>query len=332
MVLSWELGTEMTKLIRNQQHLAAWVREQRGPLDLAVAFWGAGAIEELGLDRRAGKFRILLDLSAGATNPKVVKALLKLAPEGVKCVPRLHAKAFIARDSMMVGSANASANGLGSEGTEAQRWRELGVLCDDAPAVADARAWFNDLWISAESISSGMLKKATVAWNLRQKARPRDAAAETNILAAAVADPDRFSNLGWFVVVTSRDLSKQGKEDAAALEEETNHPVHCWENWPDIPTDAKLICFSNYPGQALIKDELGVFYSPTERRKHRNLVLVEPSKLLDEITGQTFALDRITQWRPALERAKTSIGKAKWKSQGGMCMDLGEFARRFGQG
>lgn len=322
----------MTHLIKNQQHLAAWVREQQGPLDLAVAFWGAEAIEELGLDQRAGKFRVLLDLSAGATNPNVVKALLKIAPTGVKCVPRLHAKAYIADEAMVVGSANASANGLGSEGTEAKCWQELGVLCDDASVMADGKRWFNDLWKSAETISPGILKRAEAVWGLRQKMRPRDSSSETNILAAATADPSRFTGLGWFVVVTTSDLSTKGKRDAAALEEESNRAVHCWENWDDIPTDAKLICFSNYAGAPFTKDAPCVVYAPAERRRHRNLVLVEPSQLVDVITGQVFAVERITRWRAALERAKASIGEKKWKSKGGMCMDLGEFASKFGMG
>ncbi|MGP1664880.1 MAG: phospholipase D family protein, partial [Rhodanobacter sp.] len=207
----------MMRLIENQQDLAEWVRQQKEPLDLAVAFWGEGAIEELGLDKRKGKFRVLLDLSAGATNPKVVKALLKLSPEGVKCVPRFHAKAYIATAEMVVGSANASANGLGSEGTEAKRWHELGVICDDAAAVVDAKRWFKNLWGSAEPISPGILKRAVNAWDLMQKTRPRDVTDETNILAAALADPARFTGLGWFVVVTTSDLSKKGNKDAAEL-------------------------------------------------------------------------------------------------------------------
>lgn len=322
----------MTRLIENQQHLSAWVRGQAGVLDMAVAFWGAGAIEALGLDKRSAPFRILPDLSAGATNPAVVKALLKLAPGVVKCVPRLHAKAFIAPDAMVVGSANASANGLGSEGTEAKRWHELGVLCDDAQVVADAQRWFSHLWRGAETISPAMLRKAAKDWDLRQKIRPREATAETDILAAAVANPARFTGLGWYVVVTTADLSKKGLREANDLEEETGHAVYCWENWDDIPTDAKLICFSAYAGEPVKRDGSGVFYAPAERRRHRRLVLVEPSQLVDAHTGQVFGFDRITVWRLALERAKASIGEKKWKSQGGLCMDLGEFARKFGKG
>ncbi|MBZ2465685.1 hypothetical protein IPT10_21555 [Xanthomonas perforans] len=43
----------MTKLIKDQQELVTWVREQGGKLDLAVAFWGKGASKELGLHDRA---------------------------------------------------------------------------------------------------------------------------------------------------------------------------------------------------------------------------------------------------------------------------------------
>ena len=52
----------MTRLIHDQQHLAKWVRDLKGSLDIAVAFWGAGAIEALGLDNPAREVRVLLNL------------------------------------------------------------------------------------------------------------------------------------------------------------------------------------------------------------------------------------------------------------------------------
>ena len=67
-------------LIQNQQDLARWVREKEDHLDIAVAFWGAGAVEQLGLDGSKKRFRILLDLTSGGSNPKVVQQLLDLRP------------------------------------------------------------------------------------------------------------------------------------------------------------------------------------------------------------------------------------------------------------
>jgi HKD family nuclease len=87
-----------------------------------VAFWGQGALKALGLDQAQRKVRILLDLSAGATNPQVVRELLALHPEKVRNIPRLHAKTYIGENEITVGSANASANGLGIEGLAANKW------------------------------------------------------------------------------------------------------------------------------------------------------------------------------------------------------------------
>lgn len=130
-----------TRLVINQKHTSKWVREQN-KLDIAVAFWGEGAIKELGLDQPGRKFRVLLDLSAGASNPDEVRALWKLAPKSVKVVERLHAKAYVTPSQALIGSANASANGLGWEGKEATSWHELGMLTDDNTTVRATQKWF----------------------------------------------------------------------------------------------------------------------------------------------------------------------------------------------
>ena len=125
------------------------VRDLKGSLDIAVAFWGAGAIEALGLDNPAREVRVLLDLSAGATNPSVVRELLKTYPNKVRSANRLHAKTFLGENEIAVGSANASASGLGLEGAEANQWYELGMISSDITAINAAKAWFEELWDGA---------------------------------------------------------------------------------------------------------------------------------------------------------------------------------------
>lgn len=128
------------QLIENQQHLAQWVRDTRGPLDLAVAFWGKGAVEELSL-KKARPIRVLLELQSGGTNPAEVRRLMDLAHVEVRQLPRLHAKVYIANNAVLIGSTNASANGLGSEGSESTRWHELAVRTNDLAVVRDTQRW-----------------------------------------------------------------------------------------------------------------------------------------------------------------------------------------------
>ncbi len=57
-------------IIENQQELAEWVRHHKKHLDIAVAFWGEGALKQLDLDNPSKSFRILLELSSG---PRTLK-------------------------------------------------------------------------------------------------------------------------------------------------------------------------------------------------------------------------------------------------------------------
>lgn len=98
----------------------------------------------LGLAERRAKTLILLELDCGGSNPAEIELLWRtLGKERVRCLPRLHAKTFIAANEVLIGSANASANGLGAEGNEAKHWHELILLSHDPIAVDEARNWFS---------------------------------------------------------------------------------------------------------------------------------------------------------------------------------------------
>jgi len=312
-----------TRLVVNQKHTSAWVREQN-KLDIAVAFWGEGAIKELGLDQPGRKFRVLLDLSAGASNPDEVRALWMLAPKNVKVVERLHAKAYVTSTQALVGSANASANGLGWEGKEATSWHELGMLTDDRAVVRDTQKWFDDQWTLAEPVSESKLKKAAAEWEPRQRLRPKPVTDTAFILEAAIADPAAYRNRGMYVVVSIKNLDKEGARQRAAKMEETGKYVYCWQDWPNIPKEAKLISFELMKGKDFEKDGPAVYYTG-EGKMTGDLNIVTPATLDDGMK-----VDRITTWRPALRRAKEAM-KTEWRRDNGLCMDLGKFAAKFGK-
>jgi hypothetical protein len=80
--------------------------------DLAIAYWGANATKTLGIDIIKGPVRILCDAYSGACNPDELSKLLQLDVD-LRTRNGLHAKIVITSTSLIVGSANASANGLG---------------------------------------------------------------------------------------------------------------------------------------------------------------------------------------------------------------------------
>ncbi|WP_460371029.1 phospholipase D family protein [Pseudomonas sp. Tul1A2] len=314
----------MTRLIQNQQQLAQWAREVKGSLDIAVAFWGEGAISELGLDQRQGDVRILLDLSAGATNPAVVRHLLQLHPAKIRSLPRLHAKAYIGENELIAGSANASANGLGIEGQAANHWIELGILTDDTVAIQDAKRWFAERWSESEAIDvdSACFKKIEAAWTARQKFRQVQDTQPDSLIAAAMKDPEAFESERWFVTVDIHDMSTKGKKALAQKSKELGQPAFGWESWSDIPQHAHFISFYHDGEQFCFAEEDGanepVFYSAAGQPEFMQYVSAS------HIPGYKNNLGALHEWLPLLHKAKAST--SNWKSEGGMCMDLGTFA------
>ncbi|MEO9228143.1 MAG: phospholipase D family protein [Devosia sp.] len=304
----------MRDLIENQQKVSKWVRKQGGRLDIAVAFWGLGAAEELGLTTTRD-VRVLLDLSAGASNPKEVQTLLELRPEHVRAVHRLHAKTYISDAGVIVGSANASADGLSMLGTEMTRWHELAMLADDATSVRMAREWFERLWASSEFITPAMIKAAKAAWKERQSNRAFASRPGQFILDAALANPADFADREIYVVITTQGLSAKGKVAWARLKEKSGHEVYVWERWPSIPLNAKLISFTDYAGDGLEIDDPPVYRSQ-ETPPRGLLAVVEPTKITN------FKIGSIERWRDAVNWAKST---KDWKGKDGYCQRLDRF-------
>ncbi|PSD09993.1 hypothetical protein C7E19_22630, partial [Stenotrophomonas maltophilia] len=128
-------------------------------LDLAVAFWGHDASAFLGLAKTRRRVRIVLEISQGATNIKEVRKLLKMPQVEVKSYERLHAKAYISANEVIIGSANASAGGLGIVGFENKHWKELGIQTRSKEVIQRTKSWFEELWLAAEKISPSELDR-----------------------------------------------------------------------------------------------------------------------------------------------------------------------------
>ena len=136
-----------------------------------MAYWGTGASKELGLDNRKGPFRIICDLWSGRCNPAEIKKLLKYGAE-IKTRDKLHAKTYCISDRVIIGSSNASTNGLGIEGSEARSNIELNAAIRDADFVAAVRSWFEDEWHKAEPVDSTSAEDARPFWEAAQRNRP----------------------------------------------------------------------------------------------------------------------------------------------------------------
>ena len=90
-----------------------------------VAFWGKGAPELFDdmNDERLRRVKVVCNLTAGGTNPSVIQELLK-RKISVRHNSTLHSKVYWTDRGVIVGSANASANGLSLESAAQDGWLE----------------------------------------------------------------------------------------------------------------------------------------------------------------------------------------------------------------
>ena len=107
------------------------ITSRTGEVMAAVAYWGSGAAERTGLTEhdRPASVRAICDLLSGACNPDEIETLMQLGLS-VRTLDRLHAKVWIGGDDVIVGSANASRNGLPGEDEQGANL-EAAVLSQD---------------------------------------------------------------------------------------------------------------------------------------------------------------------------------------------------------
>jgi hypothetical protein len=145
---------------------------------LAVAYWGSGAIERLGIAaavKHGADIEVVCDLMSGSCNPAVIRQLRNmLGAERVLTRADFHAKVWITDAGAVLGSSNASANGLGFEGDEIDGLIEANFAIDssDTEEISTWKDWYRDqARKGAERITDTMLDEADERWRRRRKTR-----------------------------------------------------------------------------------------------------------------------------------------------------------------
>lgn len=143
-------------------------------IQAAVAFWGKES-DYLLNQKDPSKIQIICDVSMGASNAAVIKAIQSgIGTARVKKVSSFHAKVWIFDNALILGSANASTAALGPIGEETGvnqlKHIEYGVLIQDPTAVAEAKVWFNQLF-NDPAISSEISKFDLEILGEKNKAR-----------------------------------------------------------------------------------------------------------------------------------------------------------------
>lgn len=207
----------MIELLREGQLAKSFRKRIKNgePFNVAVAFWGKGAAKKLGVTE-ASRGKILCNLSSPACNPHAIKTLVELGGVEVRSHPRLHAKFYMGKAFLIVGSSNVSTNGLNEDGAAAAGWIEANLLTDDAAAIKAAEKMFSVLWKDPATtrVTKKVVDAAILNWRPIGRGRPQ---APGPLFDAVRADPSAFDTV-W-VMAYEQDIdepAKQAIKDQAA--------------------------------------------------------------------------------------------------------------------
>jgi len=203
---------------------------------LAVAFWGDGAVARLGIGQSHLEVEIICNLESGACNPAEIRRLVAMTPAvQIRSNPRLHGKLYWTANRAVVGSSNASANGLAVEGQALAGWAEANVSVDDPQTLDDMRKWFDDLFQASHAISDDDLLQAEDIWKLRRRMAAPGVSSVRNLLEAyrmAPAHPawDQVKVAYW-----TDPLGKEAEAHIAAIRREKAVKTNLsgYEGWSD---------------------------------------------------------------------------------------------------
>jgi len=157
------------------QNQVRTIASRSGEVMAAVAYWGKGAADRTGLSGHEdpASVRIICDLLSGACNPNEIEALQELGFT-VKTLDRLHAKVWICGDHVIVGSANASQNGLLGEGEKAADANVEAAVMSHDPALARRLVdWFELQWDASARIEKRHLIRARQIWKRHRRSGGR---------------------------------------------------------------------------------------------------------------------------------------------------------------
>ncbi|MFP1132937.1 hypothetical protein [Asticcacaulis sp. W401b] len=269
---------------------------------IAVAFWGNEAVEKLGLNRSGLKLSVICNLDSGACNPIEIRKLMTLCDKGeVRSLPSLHAKVYWTPEGVLLGSSNASSNGLAVEGAPNKSWVEANMLIRDPAIIATIGQWFERQLPDSYEIEDSHLMLAAEVWKKRKRAAPTATRLTSDLLEAFRRAPNSSEWAKVRVIFWSEPLSAKGKKEEEREREQ--RPVlegyDCYEDWKDIEAGEQIVEFKV---QSRNGKFTGYFKSPAEKLESKSLVFVRrvpgiklpfrPNLRLSD-TDMTFVRDNI---------------------------------------
>lgn len=176
--------------------------------DLAVAFWGEGSATQLKIQKNSNT-RIICNLESGACNPDEIEKLRRLA--NIKTQKELHAKVYSTKKGAIIGSSNASTNGLAIPASDARWWREANVVVNNKRILARIAKWFEKEWSDAKTITDSDIQRARVQWGKRSSMAPHRKKKGETLIAALKSNPELLKATKIYCLVYSEGLDAGAK-------------------------------------------------------------------------------------------------------------------------
>ncbi|MBY3559777.1 phospholipase D family protein [Rhizobium laguerreae] len=223
----------------NERDGLSTIREMLGKADAAtivVAFWGAGAIDSLGLRKQWQSLRVVCNLDSGACNPSEIEKIMGLgANVEVRSDPRLHGKVYLTAAQAVLGSSNASSNGLVVEGPAISGWAEANITTTDSGLLAQMRTWCDERFLTADAITPDKIALARAAWNARRAASPAIGGLSTDLVGSVRSQPDHPAFAGIKVVQWARTVSARAEKEhkRAIMADQSLTGTDIYEGWGD---------------------------------------------------------------------------------------------------
>lgn len=260
---------------------------------LAVAFWGQGAADALGIrDGASAEFQIVCNLMSGGTNPHEIRILLERGID-VRQLNDLHAKLGVIDDLSFLGSSNMSTNGLGAEGAEAG-WREANVVFDRArPEIVNM---FEKFWAEATKIKKNDLAAAEKAWAIRRRGGAAAAVRGLSLVQVLRTAPKELDALNVRMVVydaiTEEDdlkVLRDGERDARKKHGDRFDVYWDWDILTEEAQDAYLVDF-NWLAKGNDIENGGLYRRKTDEYPDfkRDGQIFHPAYKIKRIEGMTF--------------------------------------------
>ena len=231
--------------------------------------------------------------------------------------------------SVVVGSSNASANGLSYQDDECNGWDEANIYSCNPTLVGEMGTWFDTLWNKkACIIKNEDLTDAYEAWSKRRRQLtfpPRDG---RDLLTILTEDPKQYEGRRVYLAVFTEYLGDVEEANVERIKKDEGYAgnMDAFLDWDDLPVDAVLLSvhFDKENGVVEFDDWCEMPKEKELRRDARDKKNYNFYRKLKKNDFPVFKKNK--QWDNGVNLLKND--KDKWK-KGGAFVDIYEFALKY---